>query len=351
MSTDDKVLTRKEFPYKANMERNGGYRVAIAGTGAYVPPKRLTNRDLEKMVNTTDEWITKRTGIKERRIVEDGVASSDLASKAAMRALKDAKVSPKDVQLIITSTITPDSLFPSTSCYVQKHIGAKNAGAFDVLAACAGFIYALSIGENYVRAGMVDNVLVIGAETLSKVTDYTDRSTCILFGDGAGAVLLRRANGKHCSEVLSTHLGADGKHTDVLTLPAGGSKIPSTAKSIKERLHYIKFRGREVFKLAITNLTKIMRKTIDSSDYTVDDFSLFILHQSNFRIIEATMERLHIPPEKTFFNIDKYGNTSSASIPIALDEVKKSGRLKPGDLVLLAAFGGGLTWSSSIIRW
>lgn len=333
------------------MKKNRGRRVKIAGMGSYLPPKRLTNKDLEKMVDTSDEWITKRTGIKERRIVEDGVASSDLASKAAMKALKDAKVSPKDVELIITSTITPDNLFPSTSCYVQSHIGAKNAGAFDVLAACAGFIYALSIGENYVRSGMANNVLVIGAECLSKVTDYTDRTTCILFGDGAGAVLLQRANGRFSSEVISTHLGADGKHTDVLTLPAGGSKIPSSSKSIKERLHYIKFRGREVFKLAISNLTKVMRKTIDSSDYSVDDFSLFILHQSNFRIIEATMERLKIPPEKMFFNIDKYGNTSSASIPIALDEVKQSGRLKRGDLVLLAAFGGGLTWSSSIIKW
>ena len=334
------------------MKRNNSCRrVKIAGTGSYLPPKRLTNKDLEKMVDTSDAWIMKRTGIKERRIVEDGVASSDLASKAAMKALKDAKVSPKDVELIITSTITPDNLFPSTSCYVQNHIGAKNAGAFDVLAACAGFIYALSIGENYVRSGMANNVLVIGAECLSKVTDYTDRTTCILFGDGAGAVLLQRANGRFSSEVISTHLGADGKHTDVLTLPAGGSKIPSTSKSIKNRLHYIKFRGREVFKLAISNLTKVMKKTIDSSEYTVDDFSLFILHQSNFRIIEATMERLQIPPEKIFFNIDKYGNTSSASIPIALDEVKKSGRLKRGDLVLLAAFGGGLTWSSSIIKW
>ncbi len=333
------------------MGRNNGYRVSIAGTGSYLPPKRLTNKDLEKMVDTTDEWITKRTGIKERRIVDEGVASSDLASKAAMKALKDAKVSPKHVELIITSTVTPDNLFPSTSCYVQKHIGARNAGAFDVLAACAGFVYALSIGENYIRSGMANNVLVIGAECLSKVTDYTDRTTCILFGDGAGAVLLKRANGRCPSEVLSTFLGADGKHTDVLTLPAGGSKIPSTPKSIKDGLHYIKFRGKEVFKLAIHNLTKVMRKTIDDSNYTIDDFSLFILHQSNYRIIEATMERLHIPPEKMFFNIDKYGNTSSASIPIALDEVKKSGRLKRGDLVLLAAFGGGLTWSSSVIRW
>ena len=322
----------------------------MTGTGAYLPPKILTNKDLEKMVDTTDEWIVKRTGIKERRIVESGVAASDLASKAAMKALKDARVSPKDVQLIITSTITPDSLFPSTSCYVQQKIGAPDAGAFDVLAACAGFIYALSIGQNYVRAGL-DNVLVIGSECLSTVVDYEDRSTCILFGDGAGAILLQRMNGKGSPEVLSTFLGADGKYADVLGIPAGGSKIPSSSKSIKDRLHYIKFRGREVFKLAIQNLTKVMQKTIDSSGYEVDDFSMFILHQSNFRIIEATMERLNIPKEKAFLNIEKYGNTSSASIPIAIDEVKKSGKLKSGDLVLLAAFGGGLTWSSSVVRW
>ncbi|MDO8136109.1 MAG: beta-ketoacyl-ACP synthase III [Candidatus Brocadiales bacterium] len=324
-------------------------RAAITGTGAFLPAKRLTNYDLERMVDTSSEWIIKRTGIKERRIVEDGVATSDLAAIAATKALEDANVSPKDVDLIITSTITPDSLFPSTSCYVQKKIGAKKAGAFDVLAACAGFIYALSIGQNYINSGAMNTVLVIGAECLSKVTDYTDRTTCILFGDGAGATVLQRGNKR--SHILSTFLGADGNHTDVLSLPAGGSKMPPSTKTLQERLHYIKFRGREVFKLAITNLTELITKTVTSSNLTIDDISLFILHQSNFRIIEATMERLKIPREKIFHNIEKYGNTSSASIPIALDEAKKEGRLKPGDLVLLAAFGGGLTWSSSIVRW
>lgn len=324
-------------------------RASITGTGAFLPPKRLTNQDLERMVDTSSEWIIKRTGIKERRIVEDGVATSDLAEKAALRALEDARVSPKDVDLIITSTITPDSLFPSTSCYVQKKIGADKAGAFDVLAACAGFIYALSIGQNFINSGAMDNVLIIGAECLSKVTDYTDRTTCILFGDGAGATLLQRGTGR--SEILTTYLGADGNHTDVLKLPAGGSKIPSSVKTLQDRLHYIKFRGREVFKLAITNLTELISNTVKSSGFRLEDISVFILHQSNFRIIEATMERLNVPLEKIFFNIDRYGNTSSASIPIAIDEAKKVGRLKPGDLVLLAAFGGGLTWSSSIIRW
>ncbi|HHT9119366.1 MAG TPA: beta-ketoacyl-ACP synthase III [Candidatus Hypogeohydataceae bacterium YC41] len=325
------------------------HRASITGTGAFLPPKRLTNFDLERMVDTTDAWIIKRTGIKERRVVENGVATSDLASKAALRALEDAKLSPEDVDLIITSTVTPDNLFPATSCYVQQKIGAKKAGAFDVLAACAGFIYALSIGQNFINAGTASNVLVIGAECLSKVTDYTDRSTCILFGDGAGAIVLQKGNG-HC-EVLTTLLGADGSHTDVLTLPAGGSKIPTSTKTIEDRLHYIKFRGREVFKLAITNLTEVIRQTVATSNLKMEDIDLFILHQSNYRIIEATMERLGVPMDKIFYNIDKYGNTSSASIPIALDEAKREGILKPGNLVLLAAFGGGLTWSSSIIRW
>jgi 3-oxoacyl-[acyl-carrier-protein] synthase-3 len=301
------------------------------------------------MVDTSDDWIVKRTGIRERRVVENGEATSDLAAKAAIKALEDAKLSPKDVDLIITSTITPDNLFPSTSCYVQQKIGAKKAGAFDVLAACAGFIYALSIGQNFINSGTASNVLVIGAECLSKVTDYTDRSTCILFGDGAGAVVLQKGNGHH--EVLTTLLGADGSHTDVLTLPAGGSKIPPSTDTIENRLHYIKFRGKEVFRLAITNLTELITKTVASSNLKMEDINLFILHQSNYRIIEATMERLGVPMEKIFYNIDKYGNTSSASIPIALDEAKREGRLKSGDLVLLAAFGGGLTWSSSIIRW
>ncbi len=325
------------------------HKASITGTGAFLPPKKLTNHDLEKMVDTSDDWIVKRTGIRERRVVENGTATSDLASKAAIRALEDAKLAPKDLDLIITSTITPDHLFPSTSCYVQQQIGAKKAGAFDVLAACAGFIYALSIGQNFITSGAASNVLVIGAECLSKVTDYTDRSTCILFGDGAGAIVLQKGNG--CHEVLTTILGADGSHTDVLTLPAGGSKIPTSVQTIEDRLHYIKFRGREVFRLAITNLTELMTKTVASSNLKMSDIDLFILHQSNYRIIEATMERLGVPKEKAFYNIDKYGNTSSASIPIALDEAKREGRLKKGDLVLLAAFGGGLTWSSCIVRW
>lgn len=324
-------------------------KVSIIGTGAYLPEKVLTNHDLEKMVDTSDEWITKRTGIKERRIVDNGFATSDLATQAALRAIEDAGVSPKDIDLIITSTITPDMLFPSTSCYVQEKIGATGAGAFDVLAACAGFVYALSIGQCYVSSGTADTVLVIGAECLSKITDYTDRTSCILFGDGAGAAVIQKSKGRH--EILATYLGADGSQAGVLTLPAGGSKMPTSYQTIDERMHFIKFRGKEVFKLAINTLTDLIKDTLEKCGLTVDDVNLFIPHQSNFRIIEATMEKLGVPMEKAYFNIDRYGNTSSASVPIAIDEVSKSGRLKPGDIVLLAAFGGGLTWSSSVIRW
>ncbi|MGR3310195.1 MAG: beta-ketoacyl-ACP synthase III [Candidatus Brocadiales bacterium] len=324
-------------------------KVSIVGTGSYLPEKVLTNHQLEKLVDTSDEWITKRTGIKERRIVDNGLATSDLATKAALLAIEDAGVSPKDIDLIITSTITPDMLFPSTSCHVQEKIGATHAGAFDMLAACAGFVYALSIGQCYISSMVADTVLVIGAECLSKITDYTDRTSCILFGDGAGATIIQKSTGQH--EILATYLGADGSHAGILTLPAGGSKMPTSYQTIDERMHFIKFRGKEVFKLAINTLTGLIKDTIEKCGLTVDDVDLFIPHQSNFRIIEATMEKLGVPMEKAYFNIDRYGNTSSASIPIAIDEASKNGRLKHGDVVLLAAFGGGLTWSSSVIRW
>jgi 3-oxoacyl-[acyl-carrier-protein] synthase-3 len=281
--------------------------------------------------------------------VENGYATSDLASQAALRAIEDALLSPKDIDLIITSTITPDMLFPSTSCYVQEKIGATRAGAFDVLAACAGFVYALSIGQCYVSSGAADTVLVIGAECLSKITDYTDRTSCILFGDGAGATVLQKSTGRH--EILATYLGADGSQAGILNLPAGGSKIPTSYHTVDERMHFIKFRGKEVFKYAINTLTNLIKDTIDKCGLTVDDIDLFIPHQSNFRIIEATMERLGVPMEKAYSNIDRYGNTSSASVPIAIDEASKNGELKPGDIILLATFGGGLTWSSSVIRW
>jgi 3-oxoacyl-[acyl-carrier-protein] synthase-3 len=324
-------------------------RASITGIGSYLPNKVLTNYDLEKMVDTSNDWIIQRTGIKERRIVENGVTTSDLATQASLRAMEDAGVSPKDLDMIITSTITPDHIFPSTSCYIQQKIGATRACAFDILAACAGFIYAMSIGQSFINSGAMKTVLVVGAECLSKITDYTDRATCVLFGDGAGAVIIQRNPVKH--EILSSSLAADGSEADVLIMPGGGARNPASLESIQQRLHYIQFRGKEVFKLAINNITNLILETTRENGLTLDDIDLIIPHQSNLRIIEATMEKLGLPMEKAFVNIDKYGNTSSASVPIAIDEARKEGRLRKGNIVMLVAFGGGLTWGSSVIRW
>lgn len=324
-------------------------KASITGIGSYLPNKVLTNYDLEKMVDTSNDWIIQRTGIKERRIVENGVTTSDIATQASLRAMEDAGVSPRDLDMIITSTITPDHIFPSTSCYIQQKIGATRACAFDILAACAGFIYAMSIGQSFINSGAMKTVLVVGAECLSKITDYTDRTTCVLFGDGAGAVIIQRNPVKH--EILSSSLAADGSEADVLIMPGGGARNPASLESVQQRLHYIQFRGKEVFKLAINNITNLILETTRENGLTLDDIDLIIPHQSNLRIIEATMEKLGLPMEKAFVNIDKYGNTSSASVPIAMDEARKEGRLRKGDIVMLVAFGGGLTWGSSVIRW
>lgn len=324
-------------------------RASITGIGSYLPNKVLTNFDLEKMVDTSNDWIIQRTGIKERRIVENGVTTSDIATQASLRAMEDAGVSPKDLDMIITSTITPDHIFPSTSCYIQQKLGATRACAFDILAACAGFIYAMSIGQSFINSGAMKTVLVVGAECLSKITDYTDRTTCVLFGDGAGAVVIQRDPIKH--EILSSHLAADGSEADVLIMPGGGARNPASLESVQQRLHYIQFKGKEVFKLAINNITNLILETTRENGLTLNDIDLIIPHQSNLRIIEATMEKLGLPMEKAFVNIDKYGNTSSASVPIAIDEARKEGRLRKGNIVMLVAFGGGLTWGSSVIRW
>lgn len=322
---------------------------SITGIGSYLPSKILSNYDLEKMVATTDEWIIQRTGIKERRIVENGMVTSDLAVHAAHMAMDDAGVSPKDIDMIITSTITPDYFFPSTSCQVQHKIGATRASAFDILAACSGFVYALSVGQNFVNAGTVETVLVVGAECLSKITDYTDRATCILFGDGAGAVVVQKSQTKH--EILSTTLRADGSQWDSLFMQAGGATNPASLESVQQRMHYIQFKGREVFKSAVNIVTDMVKETAKKNKIELTDIGLIIYHQSNLRIIEAVMERLGLPMDKTFVNIGKYGNTSSASIPIAMDEARKVGRLNKGDILMLVAIGGGLTWGSSVIKW
>ena len=326
-----------------------GYKASITGVGSFLPKKVLTNDDLSKMLDTTDEWITKRTGIKERRIVENGVAASDLAVDASLRALEDANVLPSEVDLIVTSTITPDCLFPSTSCYIQEKIGARNAGAFDLLAACAGFVYALSVAKGFVASGAMKTVLVVGAECMSKITDYTDRSTCILFGDGAGAVVVQQGNGRR--EIVTTSLGSDGSQAELLMLPAGGSKLPASRETVESRLHYIKLRGKEVFKQAIINMVDVITKAATENNMRVEDVDMIIPHQSNIRIIEAAMEKLKLPKERAYVNINRYGNTSSASIPIAIDEIEKEKLLKAGDTALLVAFGGGLTWGSAVIKW
>ncbi len=324
-------------------------RASITGIGSYLPSKILTNYDLEKMVDTSDDWIIQRTGIKERRIVENGEITSDLATQASLRAMEDAGVSPKDIDMIITSTSTPDHIFPSTSCYIQQKIGAIKAGTCDILAACAGFIYAMSIGQSLVNSGAMKTVLVVGAECLSKIIDYTDRTTCVLFGDGAGAVIIQGSGTLH--EILSSSLAADGSQADVLIVPGGGSKNPASLETIQQRMHYIQFKGKEVFKLAINNMRNLIIETAEKNGFKLSDIDLIIPHQSNLRIIEATMEKIGLPMEKVFVNIEKYGNTSSASIPIAIDEARKEGRLSEGALVMLVAFGGGLTWGSSVIRW
>lgn len=323
--------------------------VGIVGTGSYTPSKVLTNFDLEKMVDTSDEWIRQRTGIVERRIAGEHEASSDLATPAALAALKDADVPASKVEMIIVATVTPDMTFPTTSCQVQKNIGAIHSACFDLLAACSGFSYALEVGRQLIAAHTYKTVLVISADTLSKITDWTDRNSCVLFGDGAGAAVLQPVpKGRG---ILSSYLGADGSAGDVLQLPGGGSRNPISQKVIDERLHYIKMEGREVFKFAVPAMCKAAKKALHSVNLDVPDVDLFIPHQANLRIIEAVAKRLQLPMEKIFINLHKYGNASSASTAIAVDEANKEGRMKKGDIVVLSSFGGGFCWGGTVIRW
>ena len=326
------------------------YGSRIAGMGASVPDRVLTNADLERIVSTSDEWIVTRTGISERRIASDSQATSDLAERAAARALEAAAVDPIDVELIVVSTVTPDTFFPSTGCILQDRLGALHAAAFDVSAACSGFIYGLSVADAYLRAGLMRNILVIGAETLSKVVDWSDRGTCVLFADGAGAALVQRTTGD--SRILSTHLYADGSKGKQLIIPGGGSRHPVSQKVLDENLVKIKMaNGNEVFKVAVRSMEDAALAALKANGAEVTDIDLFVPHQANARIINAVAQRLGLPKERIVVNIDRFGNTSAASIPIALDEAVRAGRLKRGDLLLLAAFGGGLTWGSALIRW
>jgi 3-oxoacyl-[acyl-carrier-protein] synthase-3 len=322
--------------------------VGILGTGSYVPEKVLTNFDLEKMVDTTDEWIQTRTGIKERRIAREDEASSDMGAEAAKIALHAAKIKPTDVPLIIVATITPDHQFPATACLLQHKLGAKNAAAFDLSAACSGFIYGLETARQFVLSGKYNNVLVVGAEKMSSVIDWTDRNICVLLGDGAGACVVGET--QNGTGIIDSFLSADGKYSGLITLPAGGSKMPASLDTIKEKLHFMKMEGRDVFKHAVTIMSSACLEALERCSLTINDIDWIIPHQANIRIINAAAERLKIPMDKVYTNLDRYGNMSSASIPVALDEGIRNGSIKKGQKILLIAFGSGLTWGASIIK-
>ncbi len=323
-------------------------KACIAGIGSYVPARVLTNADLERMVATSDEWIRERTGIRERRIAATGEACSDLAVQAGKRALTAAGLAATDLDMILVATCTGDYPLPATACLVQYQLGATKAAACDLSAACCGFVYALSVADAYIKTGM-RHVLVIGSEVMSAITDWTDRNTCVLFGDGAGAAVVSASDGER--GILSTHLRSDGTLCELIMVPGGGSHTPPSEKVIDERLQYIKMKGNETFKVAVRSLEEIARSTLAANHLRVEDIDLYVPHQANIRILKAVMERLSLPIEKVMLNVDRYGNTSAASIPIALDEAVREGRIKDGSLVLLGAFGAGLTWASAVIRW
>lgn len=324
-------------------------RARITGTGSYVPEKVLTNLDLEKFLDTSDEWIRARTGIAERHVAADDENTSDLATRAAERALEMAGVKPEELDCIVVGTITGDYPWPATACIVQANLGAVNAGAFDVSAACSGFLYALSTASDRIQAGNARKILVIGAEILTRICDWEDRNTCILFGDGAGAVVLEAAEGDH--GVLSTHLHADGKQLKLLYQPGFSTKILPSQEALQNKDHFLKMQGNEVFKVAVRSLTDAGKEALSANNMTAADVSLFIPHQANLRILEATAKRLDLSDDRTYINVDRFGNTSGATIPIALDEVNRAGRLKEGDILLFNAFGGGFTWASALLRW
>lgn len=301
------------------------------------------------MVDTSHEWIKSRTGIIERRLAEDGVATSDLALKASLRALEDANVRAKEIDLIIVATASPDMIFPSTSCLLQQKLGLKDIPAFDVSAACAGFVFGLSVAQHYVTAETYKTVLFVGADSLTRFVDWRDRNTCVLFGDGAGAVILRETEPGY--GILSSTLASDGAGADLLKIPAGGANLPGTAESVNQGLHFIQMNGNEVFKFAVRAIPEVSKRALKEAGLTIEDVDFFIPHQANSRIISTAASKLKINHEKVITNIDKYGNTSTASIPLALDEIWRKGRLKKGSILLLVGFGAGLTWGANVIRW
>jgi 3-oxoacyl-[acyl-carrier-protein] synthase III len=326
-----------------------GRTCSITGVGSYVPAKILTNADLEKMVDTSDEWITARTGIKERRVAAEDEFTSDMGAKAALRAMKQAGVGAEQIDLIIVATITPDMPFPSTACLVQRKIGAKRAAAFDLEAACSGFIYALEIAQQFIMSRTYDTVLVIGAEKLSAIIDWKDRNTCVLFGDGAGAAVLQNRPNSH--GLLTAVMGANGENADLLFMPGGGSRCPASAVSVNARLHYLRMNGKETFKKAVQAMQTAAEQSLRRCELEISQIKCIIPHQANRRIVDAVCERLGAKPEQLFVNLEKYGNTSAASVAIALDEAVRSGHIQRGDLILLIVFGAGLTWGAAVIEW
>jgi 3-oxoacyl-[acyl-carrier-protein] synthase III len=325
-------------------------RSRVAGTGSYAPEKIVTNGDLEKIVETNDQWIVERTGIKERHVAGPEEATSDMALKASVRALEMAGIAPADVEMIVVGTVTPDYPFPSTAAVLQGRLGNKKAFAFDVSAACAGSIYAMSIADRYVATGAVKNALVLGAEKLTSITDWTDRNTCILFGDAAGAMVLVPTDDENRG-IRTTRLHADGSQVAALLQPGGGTRQPFSQKVLDDRSHYVKMNGREVFKFAVRALEESCREVLEAEKPTPADVTHVIAHQANKRILDATLTRLEIPEERCWMNLEKYGNTSSASVPMTLDEANRAGRFQPGDTILMMAIGGGMAWGASVVRW
>jgi 3-oxoacyl-[acyl-carrier-protein] synthase-3 len=323
--------------------------VSIIGTGSYVPEKILTNADLMRMVDTSDEWITTRTGIKERRIAAKDEHTSDMATKAALAAMEQAGVSAKEIDLILLATATPDMMFPSTACLVQTKLGATKAACLDISAACAGFLFAIEIAQQFITSHTYETVLVIGAEKLSSITNWNDRNTCVLFGDGAGAAVLRHRGSAH--GVIATHVGSDGTYADILFMPGGGCRTPITLENADKNLQTIHMSGKDVYKQAVIAMLAASKTVLGQAGLTIDDIACVIPHQANLRIIEAIADRLKIPLDRFYVNLDRYGNTSAAAVAIALDEANRTGRIKSGDYILMVVFGGGLTWASTVIEW
>lgn len=321
----------------------------ITGTGSFAPKKVVTNHDLEKLIDTSDEWITERTGIKERRIVEKGQTTSDLAYEASRKALKAAGIGAHDLDLILVATMTPDTILPSMGCVLQDKLGAKNAAAFDIAAACSGFIYGMSVADAFIRSETYKNILLVGAEVISRFMDWEDRTTCILFGDGAGAVVIQRHTGKR--GILSTHLHSDGSLGNLLYVPAGGAQHPASLETVQKRMHFIKMKGNETFKAAVRALEGVVQEALEHNKVKPEEIDYLVPHQANLRIIQAMAQRLNMPMEKVVLTLPKYGNTSAASIPMALDEAVRDNRIRENHLLLFEAFGGGLTWASALVRW